>query len=157
MSAGRTCKAYVNVGGTFASPTWVEMKRISNVKRPKSRGSSDKMFRGAGHKFKVGGYKECGFSLTYIPAKAGSAAATADTVISALEGSLDNETVLDVLFLDRPVATVGAKGIRASVQCFKFDRNEDDESAISIDVELGLVEDEDAGGVLREPIAFTVV
>lgn len=157
MSAGRTCKAYVNIGGTFTTPTWVEMKRISNVKRPKSRSKSDRMFRGANFKFGVGGYKECGFSFTYVPAKAGSAAATADTVITALEGSLDSETVLDVLFLDRPVATVGAKGIRASVQCFKFDRNEDDESTISIDVELNLVEDEDAGGVLREPVAFTTV
>ncbi len=89
------------------------------------------------------------------PAKARSAAATADIVISALEGSLDNETVLDVLFVDGPVATAGTKGIRASVQCFKFDRNEDDESPITFDVELDLVEDEDNAGALREPIAFT--
>jgi hypothetical protein len=155
MTAGRTCKAFVQIGGTFATPTWVEMRRISNVQRPKSRGTSDRMFRGARHKFKVAGYLEYGWTFTYTPAKAGSAAATADTVLTALENSLENETVLDVIFIDRALVT-GAKGVRASVQCTKMDRKEDDEDSVTFDVELVLVEDEDTGGALREPIAYTV-
>lgn len=156
MSAGKTCKAYVNIGGTLASPTWVEMRRISNVNRPKSRSKNDRMFRGAKNKMKVGGYLEHGFSFVYVPAKAGSGAATADTVIAALESSLDNETALDVCFLDRAVTITGAKGIRGYVQCFKFDRKEDDESSITIDVELDPVEAEDGTGALVELAAYTV-
>ncbi len=155
MSTGKTCKAYVNIGGTFAAPTWVEMRRISNVNRPKSRSKSDRMFRGAKNKMKVGGYLELGFSFTYIPARAGSAAATADTVITALENSLDNETQLDVCFMDRSVATAGAKGIRGYVQCFKFERKEEDENSISIDVELDPVEAEDVAGALVEMAPYT--
>ena len=157
MSAGKTCKSYVNIGGTLASPTWVEMKRISNVQRPKSRSTSDRMFRGAKNKKKVGGYIEYGFSFQYVVAKAGSAAATADTVLTALENSLENETVLDVCFMDRSVATVGAKGVRGPVQCFKLDRKEDDEDSITLEVELNEVEHEDGDGLLIEMAPYTTV
>lgn len=149
MTTGRTCKAYVNIGGTLTTPTWVEMKRISNVSRPQSRSTSDRMFRGAKNKKKVAGYLEMGFSFSYIAAKAGSAAETADTVFAALEDSLLNETQLDVCFMDRPV-TGDAIGVRGYVQCFKFDRKEDDEDSITYDVELGEVEAEDGDGDLVE-------
>lgn len=153
MTTGRTCKAYVNIGGTLAAPTWVEMKRISNVSRPRNRPTSDRMYRGAKNKKKVTGYLENGFSFTYIPAKAGSAAETADTVITALEGSLISETVLDVCFMDRAV-TGAAKGVRGYVQVAKFDRKEDDEDSISYDVELIEVEEYDDSGDLVEIAAF---
>lgn len=156
MSAGKTCFAYVNIGGTFAVPTWVEMKRISNVQRPKSRSKSDRMFRGAKSKKKVGGYLEYGFSFTYVPAKAGSAAATADTVLDALEDSLDNETPLDVCFMDQAIGVSGSKGVRGAMQCFKADRKEDDEDSISYEIELDEVEDEDGVGDLRELGAYTI-
>lgn len=156
MSAGKTCKAYVNIGGTLTTPTWVEMKRISNVNRPKSRSKSDRMFRGAKNKKKVGGYLEYAFSFVYTPAKAGSGAETADTVIVALEDSLDNETVLDVCFMDRDVTEDGATGVRGPVQCFKLDRKEEDESSITYDVELDEVEEEDGDGDLLEMAAYVI-
>lgn len=154
MTTGRTCKAYVNIGGTLATPTWVEMKRISNVQRPRSRSTGDRMYRGALNKKKVTGYLENGFSFSYITAKAGSAAETADTVLTALEGSLLNETILDVCFQDRAV-TGASKGVRGYVQVSKFDRKEDDEDSITYDVELVEVEEYDGAGALVEIAAYT--
>lgn len=156
MSAGKTCKAYINIGGTLGTPTWVEMKRISNVQRPKSRSKSDRMYRGALNKKKVGGYMEYGFSFSYVVAKAGSALATADTVITALEGSLNSETILDVCFMDQAVATSGSKGVRGPMQCFKADRKEDDEDSITLDIELDEVEQDDGSGGLLEIAAYVI-
>lgn len=157
MPAGKSCKAFVNIGGTLASPTWVEMRRISNVNRPKSRSTSDRMFRGAKNKKKVAGYLEYGFSFQYVPARAGSAAAAADTVLTALENSLENEAILDVAFMDRAIATVGAKGVRGPMMCTKLDRKEEDENSIVFDVELVEVEHEDNAGALIEIAPYTIV
>jgi hypothetical protein len=156
MPAGKSCKAYLNIGGTLPMPTWVEMKRISNVSRPKSRSTSDRMFRGAKNKKKVAGYLEYGFSFEYVPAKAGSGAASADTVLTALEASLENETILDAAFMDRAIATSGAKGVRGPMMCTKLDRKEDDESSIVFDVELVEVEQEDGSGNLVEIAPYTI-
>jgi hypothetical protein len=150
MTTGKTCKAYLNIGGTLTTPTWVEMKRITNVNRPKSRSTSDRMFRGAKNKKKVAGYLEHGFSFDYVVAKAGSAAATADTVIAALETSLDNDSALDACFMDRGVAVSGARGVRGPMQCTKMDRKEEDENSITLSVELVEIEGEDGSGVLLE-------
>lgn len=155
MTTGRSCKAYVNIGGTLTTPTWVEMKRITNVNRPKSRSTSDRMFRGAKTKKKVTGYIEYGFSFDYIPAKAGSGAATADTVIGALEASLENDTPIDAAFMDRAIATSGAKGVRGPMQVTKMDRKEEDENSIVFSVELVEVEGEDGSGNLLEIAPYT--
>lgn len=156
MPAGKSCKAYLNIGGTLSTPTWVEMRRISNVNRPKSRSTSDRMFRGAKNKKKVAGYLEYGFSFQYVPARAGSQAASADTVLTALEASLENETILDALFLDRAVNVTGAKGVRGPMMCTKLDRKEEDENSIVFDVELVEVEHEDGSGALLEIAPYTV-
>ncbi len=37
VSVGKTCKAYVNIGGDLEDPTWVEMQRTSNVNGRKKR------------------------------------------------------------------------------------------------------------------------
>lgn len=112
------------------------------------------MYRGALNKKKVAGFLENGFSFTYVTARAGSAAETADIVIAALEGSLVSETILDVCFQDRAV-TGASKGVRGYVQVAKFDRKEDDEDSITYDVELVEVEEYDGTGLLVEIAAFT--
>ena len=155
MTTGKTCKAYINIGGTLTTPTWVEMKRITNVNRPKSRSTSDRMFRGAKNKKKVAGYIEYGFSFDYVVAKAGSQAATSDTVIGALETSLENDTAIDACFMDRGVAVSGAKGVRGPMQCAKMDRKEEDENSITLSIELVEVEGEDGSGNLLEIAPFT--
>lgn len=156
MSAGKDNFFYVQIGGTYATPTWVRGFRVHNVKRPASRNASNRMFRGLTTVLAIGGYKVYAFTFTYIPAAPESPLYAADLVFASLEASFESETPMDCLFLNQDVATTGAKGVRAPLQCFKFDRNEDDEDNVSYDVELRPVEADDGSGGLLEVEPFTV-
>jgi hypothetical protein len=146
--AGRKRAAYLNTG-TYSSPTWTEMKRITDVSRPQSKSTGDRMYRGAKSKKKVPGIIEYGFSFKYQVKNP----KYADTVLAALQDSFDNDTVLDVAFLSRPIVMPTgtyesggkAKGVRGPLVVTKFDLNEADEEGISYDVELSEVDEEQSG------------
>lgn len=147
-AAGKDRAAYYN-SGTYASPTWVHFARISDVNRPQSRASSDRMYRGAKSKKKVLGYKEFGFTFKYHAKESGST----DTVLDKLQDSYDNETVLDVCFMDGKFDSGTTRvGVRGPVQVSKFDISEADEEGVTYDVELVEVED----NTIPEITAFSV-
>lgn len=151
MAAGRLRAAYYNTG-TFSSPTWVLMSRISDVSRSRSRPTSDRKYRGAKVGKKITGYLEYSWSFKYACKKAGAT----DTVLDALEDSFQNETVMDVAFLNGIIASgTTRKGERAPVVVTKLDINESDEEGVTYDVELSHVEDEQSGS-LNEVTALTV-
>ena len=146
--AGRKRAAYYN-SGTYASPTWVHLGRISDVNRTQSRSTSDRMYRSAENKKKVTGYKEFGFTFKYHVKKAGSA----DTVLDDLQDSFDNDTVLDVCFMNGKFDTGTTRtGVRGPVVVSKFDISEADEEGVTYDVELVEVEDD----TIPEITAFSV-
>jgi hypothetical protein len=146
--AGRKRAAYYN-SGTYASPTWIHLARISDVNRPQSRSTSDRMYRGAVNKKKVTGYKEHSFTFKYHVKKAG----TADTVLDKLQDSFDNDTVLDVCFMNGKFDTGTTRtGVRGPVVVSKFDISEADEEGVTYDVELVEVEDD----TIPEITAFSV-
>jgi hypothetical protein len=157
-AAGRKCVAYLNTG-TFASPVWTALNRITDVKSPQSRGSSDRMYRGAKNKKKVLGYLEYSFAFKYQVKKAG----VADTLFDKLEDSNRNEVVLDVFFANQPLTAptgstaigTAAKGLRGPVVVEKFDRDEADEDGVSYDVNLVEVDHEESGALV-EIAAFSV-
>lgn len=156
-AAGRRAWGAYN-SGTYTTPVWVAFNRISEVERPSSRSTSDRMYRGAKNKKKVTGYMEYGITFKYAVKKAG----VADTVLAKLEDSFINETVLDCIWLDQPlVVAIGnpaigqtAKGIRGPYVVAKFDRSEADEDGVSYDVELVEVDHEESS-VLVETVAFS--
>lgn len=146
--AGRKRAAYYN-SGTYASPTWVHLARISDVNRPQSRSTSDRMYRGAVNKKKVTGYKEHSFTFKYHVKKAGST----DTVLDKLQDSFDNDTVIDVCFMNGKFDTGTTRtGVRGPVVVSKFDISEADEEGVTYDVELVEVEDD----TIPEITAFSV-
>jgi len=146
--AGRKRAAYYN-SGAYASPTWVHLARISDVNRPQSRSTSDRMYRGAVNKKKVTGYKEHSFTFKYHVKKAG----TADTVLDKLQDSFDNDTVIDVCFMNGKFDTGTTRtGVRGPVVVSKFDISEADEEGVTYDVELVEVEDD----TIPEITAFSV-
>lgn len=146
--AGRKRAAYYN-SGTYASPTWIHLARISDVNRPQSRSTSDRMYRGAVNKKKVTGYKEHSFTFKYHVKKAG----TADTVLDKLQDSFDNDTVIDVCFMNGKFDTGTTRtGVRGPVVVSKFDISEADEEGVTYDVELVEVEDD----TIPEITAFSV-
>ncbi len=160
MSAGRTRAAYVNTG-TYTTPVWVHISRITGVQRPQSRATSDRKYRGARSVKTVTGYLTYGFTFKY--AVKSSKFAT-DTVGALLQGSLDNETVLDVCFLNQriiqPTGTypsgANAVGVRGPVVVTKFDIAEEDEDGVMFDVELKEVEDEQPVGTPFEMQAISI-
>lgn len=146
--AGRKRAAYYN-SGTYASPTWIHLARISDVNRPQSRSTSDRMYRGAVNKKKVTGYKEHSFTFKYHVKKAG----TTDTVLDKLQDSFDNDTVIDICFMNGRFDTGTTRtGVRGPVVVSKFDISEADEEGVTYDVELVEVEDD----TIPEITAFSV-
>lgn len=161
MSAGRTRAAYVNTG-TFSTPVWVMLGRISGVQRPRSRGTSDRKYRGSDNVKTVTGYTAYGFTFKY---HVKAAKLATDTVLALLEQSVGKtEKVLDVCFLNQRITqptgtfTAGAQavGVRGPVVVTKFDLAEDDEEGCTYDVELKEVEDEQPAGTPFDVDAFSV-
>lgn len=147
--AGRKRAAYYN-SATYASPTWVHIGRISDVNRPQSRSTSDRMYRSANNKKKVTGYKEHSFTFKYHVKKAGSA----DTVLDKLQDSYDNGTTIDVCFMNGKFDTGTTRtGLRGPVQVTKLDLAEPDEEGVYYDVEMVEVEDD----TIPEITSFSVV
>lgn len=157
-AAGRRRAAYVNTG-TFAVPVWAHMTRITDVQRPKSRATSDRKYRGAKSVKTVTGYVKYGWTFKY---QIKGPNASADAVLTKLQDSLDNDVILDVLFLNQrisqPAGTfpVGANavGVRAPVVVAKLDETENDEEGCMFDVELVEVDDEQSS-TLNETMPFT--
>jgi hypothetical protein len=155
MSAGRTRAAYINTG-TFTTPVWVMMSRISDVQRTQSRATSDRKYRGARNVKTITGYMKYGFTFKY---HVKAVRLTTDTVLGLLEGSCLNETTLDVCFVNQRIvqtpATGNAVGVRGPVTCTKCDISESDEEGVTYDIELMEVDDEQPAGTLFEIGAFT--
>lgn len=159
MSAGRRRAAYINTG-TYATPVWAMMSRISDVQRPQSRGTSDRKYRGAANVKTITGYLQYGFTFKY---HIKGPRLAADAILTLLEASLRSETTLDVAFLDQRISqatgtfTAGdtAKGVRGPTVCTKLELSEADEEGVTYDVELVEIEDEQSG-VLTEVAPFTV-
>ncbi|GAB5404301.1 MAG: hypothetical protein Aurels2KO_25320 [Aureliella sp.] len=147
---GRKNKIYLNTG-TFGTPVWSEMDRITGLKRPQNRGSSEYQYRGAKNKKTAVGYRKFELSFKYETKRN---PANADAILALLQDSYDNETVLDMATVDRAIATTGATGVRGPVQVTTFDRDEDDESNTSYDVTLSEVDHEESD-VLVEIEAYT--
>ena len=160
MSAGRTRSANVNTG-TYGTPVWVRLDRISDVQRPQSRGTAERKYRGAKSVKTVTGYVTYGFTFKY---HVKSAKLATDTVLALLAGSFASEDVLDVCFLNQRIVqptgtfTAGANavGIRGPVVVTKFDIAEADEEGVTYDVELKEVEDEQPAGTLFEMSAYSI-
>jgi hypothetical protein len=138
---GRKCKAYLNTG-TYASKTWTEIKRMTDTKRPQSRSSSEFKMRGFQTIVAATGYKKYGVTFKY---QTKSPAGTADTIEAALQTAYDNDADIEIAMVDRPIATVGAKGTSGFFRVTKFDRDEADEDNVSYDVELMPADHEESG------------
>ncbi len=139
MKAGRYCSANVNTG-TYGTPVWGVLSRISNVKRGQSRGTSEKRYRGAKNVKTVTGMKKYTFAFQYVSKDAGET----DSVFALLQASLITTRKWTLAFLDKAAGT-GAKGVRGPFVVTKLDRNEDDEDAVTYDVEVSEVDAEQTG------------
>jgi hypothetical protein len=155
--AGRENAMYINTG-SFASPTWLYVDRISDVKRAASRPASSRKYRGLLSTKHVRGYKTYDFNCKYEAKRAGQT----HTVFDQFNNSFESETNLDILMINAKLtyptghALIGmnAVGFRGYFGVFKFDRDETDEDGTTYDLELKEVYEEVSGAV-KEVIAFS--
>lgn len=141
---GRKNKAYRNTG-TRSAPVWAHMDRISDVKRPQSRSTSEHNIRGSENvKTSTGKKNFSGISFKYQTKRD---PALADALLAAFQDSFDNDTMLDLAFVDRDIALSGSTGIRGPFVVSQFDRDEADESNTTYDVTIVEIDYEDGDGV----------
>jgi len=136
MQVGRKCTLNINTG-TYTTPIWSPIGRVSSPKLALGRPNSRKTYRESRNSKNVLGMLDVGLTFTYIQ----RAATATDTVLASLIASLYTDTVLDLAALDRPAAT-GAKGIRGPFSVSAMPKNEDDEDAVSYEVTVVEVTDD---------------
>lgn len=141
--SGKDCKVFLNTG-TYTTKTWLEGKRISDVKLPKSRGSSDFKMRGNAGEVTALGYNKRSATFKYQLKKAGYT----DTFFAALQAADEAGTDIEVAFMRGAMAT-GTKGIAGFWVVTKFDKDESDEENESYDVELKPADHEETGTVVE--------
>ncbi|EMI19089.1 hypothetical protein RMSM_03985 [Rhodopirellula maiorica SM1] len=107
--AGKETKLYANIGGTYASPTWVEITRARNVQRNRGPALSDIEFHGAEETGAVPGYRAMKGSFEYARMRG------TDTVWAALEAARDAGDIVDLAHLNGPITSSASKGWRCPV------------------------------------------
>lgn len=138
---GRLNKSYRNTG-TRSVPVWSSLGRISDVKIPQGRSTSEFNYIDSENIKSATGKKNFnGLSFKYHTKKDPS---LADATLAALQASFDDETMLDLAFVDQAIATSGATGIRGPFVVSQFDRDQADESNTTYDVSLVEIDFEDA-------------
>ena len=141
---GRDAKLYHRASGTYASPTWSEIKRIGDVTIGGEKSSSDLAMRETPNDKSVFGGLKFPISFTYY-----KRVGVTDTVFSALQASFFNNTPMDIAAMDQAIATPGAAGLRGPYVVSKCERSEPVNDSISYAVELLECDDVD-------PLAPTV-
>lgn len=144
QGAGGDCFAYYN-SGTYASPTWVELKRLENFSYADSLPTSKTKRRGSKFSYAIPGRFELALSGNYQKTRA------TDSVYSALRTNYRAKTVTEIAVADRPIDESGAKWVRAGYLVTKMDENQDLENPNAVALEFQLAELVDGSGVEIEP------
>ena len=127
---GLNGKAYRNVGGTYAAPTWSLIDNIRDVTLNLEKGEADVTTRGAqGWRLKAFTLKEgtLDFQMVWD---------TGDADFTAFKDAYFNDTPILCWFADGLAATTGSQGLKAWFSVGNFTRNEQLEEAMLVDVSL---------------------
>lgn len=101
--------------GTYETPVWSEIKNIQGLSMPCEIGEADGTTR------ESDGYYTALRALKTVSLEFGMLhSTTADGDYETLRAAFIAETDLDVVCTDLPIATVGAKGFRATMGVFNF-------------------------------------
>lgn len=147
MKPGRTCTVNYNTG-TYASPTWTHIGRVSSPTINEARPATRRTYRGSNNSKNVLGMLDVGVTFTYV-VRDGT-----DTVLAAILAALRAATVLDIALLDGP-AGPAATGIRGPFFVQAANRNEDDEDAVTYEVTLVEAEHPQETAFMAAPYTIT--
>ena len=122
-------KTYRNTG-SYGSPTWNLIDNIKDLTIPLDKSDFDLSTRGnGGYRAYAGTLKDVqiDFNMVWDPSDADQ---------EALRDAYLNNTAIEFLFLDGLVATTGSQGPRLSMIVTKFERTENLEEALMVNVSL---------------------
>lgn len=117
MIPGDLCRCYRNTG-TYASPTWAELKQIKDLAWPLSMGESDVSARWS--KFRFSEPTLIGIELTFGYQYTNAA----DTDFAALLAAALGRTALELAIADGDITVPGVAYLRAGFKLFGFDNQE---------------------------------
>lgn len=146
MTAGKSYPVYINEDA-YATPEWTRVCRATDVSISRSKGTNDVVYHCSPNKKKVTGYKENSVTMKYTVKKVGATGVT-DTVFDLIEDSFENDTILDMCFMNGTLsAGTTRQGYRGPMICTKLDRSQADEDAVTYDLEFMEADDEQGGSV----------
>lgn len=127
VKLGLDGKLYRNTG-TYATPTWNEIKNVRDVTLNLETAEADVTTRGNN-----------GWRATVATLKDGSVEFemvwdSADDDFSAIRDAFLNKTAVELAVMDGDITVTGNQGLRASFMVTKFSRNEPLEEAITVSV-----------------------
>ena len=127
VKLGMDAKLYRNTG-TYASPTWNEVKNVKDVTLNLEAGEADVTTRGnAGWRANIATLKDASLEFEMVWD-------TADDDFTAIRTAFLTNAAIEFAVLDGPVATSGSQGLRASMAITNFSRAEPLEEAIKVSV-----------------------
>lgn len=118
---GLDMKLYRN-SGTYASPTWVLVDNVADLKGPDSMGEAVIGIRGKAYEQYEPGLRKVSFDWDMIKDET-------DTNFSALRTAYGAKTLTEFAFANGAIATTGTKYFRIECKLFEFSRDESLEGA----------------------------
>ncbi len=127
VKLGMDAKLYRN-SGTYASPTWVEVKNVKDVTLNLEAGEADVTTRGnAGWRANIATLKDASLEFEMVWD-------TADDDFTAVRTAFLTNGSVEFAVLDGDVLTAGSQGLRATMAITNFSRAEPLEEAITVSV-----------------------
>jgi|GEM_PF-4016897 len=111
--SGKETFFYYN-SATYASPTFVEMKRVRNIQTNRGPNLGDVEFHGAAETGAIPGYKKFSGSFEYVRRKG------ADTVYDFLVDARDSGEILDIAHLNGTIILTASVGWRCPILLGEF-------------------------------------
>ena len=127
VKLGLSAKLYRNTG-TYASPTWNEIKNVKDVTLSLEAGEADVTTRGnAGWKASVATLKDASVEFEMVWD-------SSDDDFSVIRDAFLNHSAIDFAVMDGDINVSGSQGLRATCMVTNFSRNEPLEEAITVSV-----------------------
>jgi hypothetical protein len=125
---GLEAKLYRNTG-TYASPTWDEVKNVKDLSLGLEKSEADVSNRESGWEMIRGALKKATIEFQMIYD-------TADTDWTAFKNAFLNGTAVELAVMDGPIATAGSEGLRASFEVLKWSHSQNLEEALMTDISI---------------------
>lgn len=132
LTLGANGKAYWDAISGHASPSWDLLSLVKSVTINAEVGDADVTDRS------VGAWKAFLPTLKDVAVDVSMNYDTTDAGFAALKAAFLAGTILNMAFMDGPVATTGSQGLRAPMFISKFPRSEDLENYMTIDMTFKL-------------------